>query len=286
MGLWATIREALGLVPPLVVSEPAPFEPTPRAKKALFALKDTTVRVVTEPAGPGRRRVVLEFIGVPMAGGALPLAVADHDREHLVGLKLDHDGTDFTVSLELEVRGSETPNPDVRLYEVSRPVQRGRPVTAAHGEEGVPDLAAFLLGVPGVRSLLLRGNVVSVEREPGVGWAALDRDVAGALRAWFVACGAIATSRADDAPRDEAWERIERAIEAEIQPYVHQHGGDIDLVDVKDKVVTVSLRGACASCPASILTLKGGVQRRLRELLPDLVERVEQVGGLAQDAHT
>ena len=63
----------------------------------------------------------------------------------------------------------------------------------------------------------------------------------------------------------------------EIQPALQAHGGDVELVEVsEDGVVQVKLTGACAGCPMSQMTLKMGVERFLKEKLPE-VKRVEAV---------
>jgi NifU-like protein len=69
---------------------------------------------------------------------------------------------------------------------------------------------------------------------------------------------------------------IEETIEREIRPSLKHDGGDIDLIDIMGNRVLVAVRGACATCQASQLTLKGFVEYKLRELVsPDLV--VEEV---------
>ena len=71
-------------------------------------------------------------------------------------------------------------------------------------------------------------------------------------------------------------ERVEQHIN-EIRPYIQQDGGDIELVEVVDNVVSVRLKGACATCPGAVMTLKAGVERHLQEKIPEIVsvERVE-----------
>ena len=65
--------------------------------------------------------------------------------------------------------------------------------------------------------------------------------------------------------------KIEAVIEEEIRPILHRDGGDIELIDVKDNQVVVRLMGMCAGCHAAVLTLKGLVEEKLRELVdPDL----------------
>jgi len=73
------------------------------------------------------------------------------------------------------------------------------------------------------------------------------------------------------------WEKVEAVIN-EIRPLLQADGGDIELVDVEDGVVKVRLRGACAGCPGAQMTLKMGVERKLKEQIPE-VKRVEPVSG-------
>ncbi|NOX80011.1 MAG: Fe-S cluster assembly protein NifU [Deltaproteobacteria bacterium] len=63
--------------------------------------------------------------------------------------------------------------------------------------------------------------------------------------------------------------KIEEVLAREIQPTLQKDGGNIELVDVDGDFVTVSLRGACASCQASRTTLKEYVEKKLREQVID-----------------
>jgi Fe-S cluster biogenesis protein NfuA len=68
-------------------------------------------------------------------------------------------------------------------------------------------------------------------------------------------------------------EQVEAAL-GKIRPALVADGGDIELVDVKEGVVSVRLVGACAGCPMSQMTLKNGVERALKESIPDVKEVV------------
>jgi NifU-like protein len=69
---------------------------------------------------------------------------------------------------------------------------------------------------------------------------------------------------------------IDATLEREIKPALNQDGGDIELVDVDGNRVLVKLRGTCASCSKSQITLKHYVESKLKELVSqDLV--VEEV---------
>lgn len=72
-------------------------------------------------------------------------------------------------------------------------------------------------------------------------------------------------------------EQVQRVID-EIRPNLQADGGDIELVDVtNDGVVKVRLRGACSGCPGAAMTLKMGVERLLKQRIPE-VKGVENVG--------
>ena len=64
-------------------------------------------------------------------------------------------------------------------------------------------------------------------------------------------------------------ENVEKALQ-KIRPALQADGGDIELIDVQDGVVKVKLTGACGDCPMSQMTLKQGVERVLREEVPEI----------------
>ena len=66
-------------------------------------------------------------------------------------------------------------------------------------------------------------------------------------------------------------ERVEAAL-AKIRPALLADGGDVKLVDVSEGVVKLKLTGACGSCPMATMTLKGGIERILKEQVPEVKE--------------
>ena len=59
-----------------------------------------------------------------------------------------------------------------------------------------------------------------------------------------------------------------------IRPSLQADGGDVELVDVKEGIVSLRLTGACAGCPMSAMTLKNGIERTLKQEIPDIKEVV------------
>ena len=71
-------------------------------------------------------------------------------------------------------------------------------------------------------------------------------------------------------------EKVETAI-AKIRPSLNADGGDVELVEVTpDGVVKVKLTGACEGCPMSQMTLKMGIERVLKEEVPELKEVIAE----------
>ncbi len=64
-------------------------------------------------------------------------------------------------------------------------------------------------------------------------------------------------------------EKVEKAIE-EVKPYLKADGGDIELVAVEGDTVKVRLKGACAGCPMSRMTLQWGVERFIKKRVPEV----------------
>jgi Fe-S cluster biogenesis protein NfuA len=62
----------------------------------------------------------------------------------------------------------------------------------------------------------------------------------------------------------------------EMRPYLMSDGGNVELVEIDGPVVKLRLQGACGSCPSSTMTLRMGLERRLRDAIPE-IEEVEQV---------
>ncbi len=70
-------------------------------------------------------------------------------------------------------------------------------------------------------------------------------------------------------------ENVETVLD-EMRPYLMADGGNVELVEIDGPIVKLRLQGACGSCPSSAMTLRMGIERRLREQIPEMTE-VEQV---------
>lgn len=282
MGVWQTLRNALGLQRPLEIQDPTlPLGLSDGAQARLHELPEGHgIHVDSVEVDGGRFVQVTEG---PAQGPSAPgfdhvaLTASDADLERLRGRTLHYADGRWSVSVPLELRARETPNPDSRLYLSSQPLAEGAPAFFVAGADA-PSLAGRLLAQPGVHSILFRDNTVTVERVPQTPWDRIDRAVDVALREHFLLGGrALQGERASAEDEDELAAAVRQVLAERVAPAIHRDGGDIELVGVSQGVVKVSLVGACRSCPASAMTLQHGVERTLKEAFPGQVERVEQV---------
>ncbi|ADX67842.1 MULTISPECIES: NifU family protein [Weeksella] len=72
----------------------------------------------------------------------------------------------------------------------------------------------------------------------------------------------------------ELIDNVHKALD-EIRPFLNSDGGDIELVEVKDNVVKVRLKGACTSCSVNQMTLKAGVETTVKKFVPEIIKVID-----------
>jgi Fe-S cluster biogenesis protein NfuA len=134
--------------------------------------------------------------------------------------------------------------------------------------------------VEGVTAVFLGADFVSVTKADG-DWIHLKPAILGAIMEHFMSgapvmaeeAGAEDTGEEFYAPEDEETvTMIKELIEDRVRPAVAGDGGDIIFRGFKDGVVFLSMRGACAGCPSSTMTLQMGIQNLLRHFVPGVEE--------------
>ena len=69
-------------------------------------------------------------------------------------------------------------------------------------------------------------------------------------------------------------ENVEKVLD-ELRPFLMADGGNVEIVEIDGPIVKVRLQGACGSCPSSTMTLKMGIERKLKEMIPEVSEVVQ-----------
>lgn len=190
------------------------------------------------------------------------------------------------------IQTEATPNPRTLKFLPGRDVlgQGSREFASEEAAASSP-LARALFSVDGVERVYLGGDFVTVTKADAIEWPHLKPHVLATIMDHFtsgrpvLAEGAPAASD-DDGAADIVYEgeaadivkELKELIEARVRPAVARDGGDITFHswDHEQGVVRLNMRGSCAGCPSSTLTLKQGIENMLRHYVPE-VNAVEQV---------
>jgi Fe-S cluster biogenesis protein NfuA len=176
-------------------------------------------------------------------------------------------------------------DPRVCLFTADRPILAGGSYRCADREvaQGSPLLKA-LFGLPGITQVWVEENRLSLEKSDPDPWSEIGREVGRILRDYFTTGGAVVP--AAPLPKD-AEERLRRiaveVLDREINPSLAAHGGRAELVNVRGRDLDIRLVGGCQGCGAAQLTLTFGIEKRLRERLPELgrvVDVTDHAGGV------
>lgn len=190
------------------------------------------------------------------------------------------------------IQTESTPNPRTLKFLPGRDVlgAGSREFTDADAALASP-LAHALFSVDGVERVYLGGDFITVTKSEAIEWPHLKPHLLAAIMDHFTSGapvlrdGAAAepdvTDEADIVYEGEAAgivRELKEIIEARVRPAVARDGGDITFHswDHENGVVRLNMRGACAGCPSSTLTLKQGIENMLRHYVPEVM-RVEQV---------
>jgi Fe-S cluster biogenesis protein NfuA len=133
-------------------------------------------------------------------------------------------------------------------------------------------LAEKLFAIEGVASVMIQDNLVTVTAATGGNWTPIAKQVGTAVRA-VLASGEKPVSDAvlSSIPDADAIKvRVQSILDQEINPAVAAHGGWVELIDVKRNEVFIRMGGGCVGCGMADVTLKQGVEKSIREAIPEV----------------
>jgi Fe-S cluster biogenesis protein NfuA len=146
------------------------------------------------------------------------------------------------------------------------------------GSAGNSPLAQAIFAVDGVTGVFLGADFVTVTKADPVDWAHVKPAILGAIMEHFQSGrpaieGEAAEAHAShDGADGEIVDQIKQLLDTRVRPAVAQDGGDITFHGFDRGVVYLHMKGACAGCPSSTLTLKMGIENLLRHYIPEVTE--------------
>lgn len=133
-------------------------------------------------------------------------------------------------------------------------------------------LAEAIFDLGGVESVLIAPNMVSVVKTEAASWDDLSPQIMAEILD-FVATGADAVvALSEPESPDNLMKKISGLVAARIRPALNKDGGDIAIKKFAGGVLYVELTGKCAGCPYAMRTLKDGVEKILKNYIPEVTE--------------
>lgn len=176
----------------------------------------------------------------------------------------------------ITIQPETTPNPNSVKFNVSTQLLEGGGYSFASADQCVQaPLAAALFDVTGVTEIYIGQDFVTVSAGSPDQLSGLQDRLMATIQAHLSAGKPVVTPGGSDAPAanegaSDTEKGIIEIIDNEIRPAVARDGGDIVFVAYENKVVKLQLRGACAGCPGAQMTLKMGVEQRLKRSYPEI----------------
>lgn len=179
---------------------------------------------------------------------------------------------------DVKITGEPTLDPQVCKFVVNRQIIpegslncRDKSMAA-----GSPLLEA-LFAIEGVSQVNVAGAVVTVAKTGDEAWPSIGQKVGVAIRDQLTSGKPpIDESKVNQAPDETVIKtRVEKLFAEEINPQIASHGGSVELADVKGTQVFVRLGGGCQGCASANMTLKMGIERAIRQVIPEISEVID-----------
>jgi Fe-S cluster biogenesis protein NfuA len=156
---------------------------------------------------------------------------------------------------------------------LSRPVRLSgvRRYTSGDDTSDAP-VAKALLGAPGVTEVVVAGDELTITKSASAPpWSDLVAQLRYAVRAAMEQPDPVAAAAPAGLPDDDAvYQVADHVCRTEINHWVAQHGGKVEVVDVQDGMVVLRMSGGCQGCGMARVTLSQGVEAALRRAIPGL----------------
>lgn len=175
------------------------------------------------------------------------------------------------------IQTEATPNPAVIKFLPGQNVMdSGVAEFKTRDDSARSPLAQRLFDLSGVEGVFFGHDFISVTKAEGEDWNALKPRVLATVMEHFTTGQPLfnpgVVHETEAVEEDELSAQIRELIETRVRPAVAQDGGDIVFVSFEEGIAYLQMRGACAGCPSSTMTLKSGIENMLRHYVPEVLE--------------
>jgi Fe-S cluster biogenesis protein NfuA len=182
------------------------------------------------------------------------------------------------------IQTESTPNPNALKFLPGESISSEGPIHFSTIEDAkFSPLARKLFATEGVVAVFFGSDFITITKDENVRWDVLKPEILVSMMDHLVAKLPIFDQKREDQNKSldglgDLEKQIVEIIETRVRPSVAMDGGDIIYRGFDNGVVMLELRGACAGCPSSTVTLKNGIESMLKYYVPEVLS-VEAIEG-------
>jgi len=175
----------------------------------------------------------------------------------------------------IKITGELTLDPQTCKFVVDHPILPNGTFNCRSPEmaKGSPLLEA-LFAIDGITQVMISNSTLTIAKSSGDVWPTLGKQIGTAVREQ-IATGEqlIASDVEKNLPSEEhIRQTIENLFKSQINPQIASHGGRVELENVEGTKVWVRLGGGCQGCASANVTLKHGIEKAIKAILPEVTE--------------
>ena len=164
----------------------------------------------------------------------------------------------------------DTPNPDTKKFIFDKVIVKEGSKEFTRNDDINLKIVKSIFSVNNIDLIYFDKNFISIRKAKDSDWDDLTKELLAILNQEITEDFKPLIFKEESQFDDDISKRIEEVLNEKIRPAVAMDGGDIRLKSYKDGVAEVLLKGACAGCPSSTVTLKHGVERMIKHYVPEV----------------
>lgn len=169
-------------------------------------------------------------------------------------------------------------NAKICRFTTTRTLYVGTKTIDSKDEAKGVSLAEQLMCLPGIERIQLIGHLLVVTQNEDRDWSELGSEIESVLTSYLISGEALSPDDVHDQMMllgRNTKEKIQYLIDAQINPGVAEHGGSVQIVEVKDDSVYLRLHGGCQGCSAADFTLKQGIEVIVKRAVPEIQQIID-----------
>lgn len=183
---------------------------------------------------------------------------------------------------EIKLTAMPTPNPNTIKFLLEKTFLEKGSINFDSKEKAEGSaLPTALFAINGIAGVMIGTNFVSITKLDETGWEEVLEASSNVIKDMCATDDVLfdetLIQKASETAGEESdsVKKIKEILDNEIRPAIAMDGGDCEFHSYEDGILTLRMQGACSNCPSSVMTLKMGIENRLREEIPELKEVIQ-----------